>query len=89
MEARMLLLRLSGYFCRREVWWMHGAGAHCTEGGQRGPKGREKSLCLHFSCLATKYEFYFTEASCVVIRRRGNSFESPTVLQSNFRSATS
>ena len=59
MEARMLLLRLSGYFCRREVWWMHGAGAHCTEGGQRGPKGREKSLCLHFSYLATKYEFYF------------------------------
>ena len=29
-------------------------------GGEGKPDGREEFLCLHFSCLAIKDEFYFT-----------------------------
>ena len=39
---------------------MYNADTQCTVGGERKPKGREEVLCLDFSCLAIKYEFYFT-----------------------------
>ena len=37
---------------------MHNADTQCRV-GERRPKGRENFLCLKFSCLAIKYEFYF------------------------------
>ena len=43
-----------------EVWLMRNAHTQCTVRGERRPKGREELLCLDFSCLAIKYEFYFT-----------------------------
>ena len=34
---------------------------HDAQGGERGGQRAEKNfLCLNFSCLAIKYEFYFT-----------------------------
>ena len=42
-----------------EVWSMHNADTQCTVQAQR-PMGRENFLCLNFSCLAIKYEYYFT-----------------------------
>ena len=39
---------------------MRNAHTQCTVRGERRPKGREELLCLDFSCLAIKYEFYFT-----------------------------
>ena len=39
---------------------MHNADTQCTVGRERRPKGREEFLCLNCSCLAIKYEFYFT-----------------------------
>ena len=46
---------------------MQNADTNAREWGERGPKGRETFLCLNFSCLAIKYEFYF---------RMGNKFRS-------------
>ena len=40
---------------------MHNADTQSTVGGERRPRGGEEVLCLHFSCFAIKYEFYFTE----------------------------
>ena len=40
-----------------EVWLMQMHSAHWWGGEET--KSREKSLCLNFSCLALKYEFYF------------------------------
>ena len=40
---------------------MHNADTQCTIGGREEAKGQTKKiLCLNFSCLAIKYEFYFT-----------------------------
>ena len=50
-----------------EVWSMHNADTHCTLEGREGPKGRENFLCLKFSCLAIKYEFYFTQCSVALV----------------------
>ena len=44
-----------------KVWSVHNADTQCTLWGERRPKGREKFLCLNFSCLAMKYECYFTK----------------------------
>ena len=43
-----------------EVWSVPNADTQCTVRGVRRPKGREEVLCSNFSCLAIKYEFYFT-----------------------------
>ena len=43
-----------------EVRSMHNADTQCTVRGEGRPKGREEFLCLNFSCLAVKHEFYFT-----------------------------
>ena len=46
---------------------MYNADTQCTVGGERSPKGREEFLCLNFSCLAIKYEFYFTVPSIYLV----------------------
>ena len=55
-----------------EVWSMHKADTQSTVWGERRPKSREEVLCLNFSCLAVKYEFYFTtfniRISCIHLR---------------------
>ena len=42
-----------------EVWSMGNEGTQCTVGREAGQRA-EKNLCLNLSCLAIKYEFYFT-----------------------------
>ena len=42
-----------------EVWSMPNADTQCIVRGERRPKGREKCICLNFSHLAIKYDFYF------------------------------
>ena len=39
---------------------MHNADTQCTVEGREEAKGQRKFLHLYFSCLAIKYEFYFT-----------------------------
>ena len=46
-----------------EVWSMHDVDTQCTVKGERRPEGREEFLCLNFSCLAIKYEFYLIHMS--------------------------
>ena len=48
----------------RMVWWMQNVDAQCTAEGR--PKGRGSFVCLNFSCLAIKYEFYFTVHELVI-----------------------
>ena len=43
---------------------MPNADTRCTVRGDRRPKGREHLLCLSFSCLAIKREFYFSLLVC-------------------------
>ena len=43
-----------------EACSLHDADTQCTVRGEKRAKGRENFLCLNFSCLAIKYEFYFT-----------------------------
>lgn len=43
-----------------EVWSMHNTDTQCALWGERRPKGKEDFLCLNFSYLAIKYEFYVT-----------------------------
>ena len=60
--GRMLLFTADQVFLLMvEVWLMHDADMQHTVGGERRPRGREDVLCLNFSCLAIKYEFYLTE----------------------------
>ena len=46
-------------FLMEEVWSMHNAVTQCRVQGKRRPKDIENFLCLNFSYLAIKYEFYF------------------------------
>ena len=46
------------------VWWMQNVDAQCK--AERRPKGRENFVCLNFSYLAIKYEFYFTLHELVI-----------------------
>ena len=49
----------SGISPLREVWLTHTADAHCTlQGREEVTRGRDE-LCLNFSCLTLKNEFYF------------------------------
>ena len=58
--GRILLFMVEQVFLTMgEAWSMHIYNVQC-EWGERRPKGREEFLCLNFSCLAIKYEFYFT-----------------------------
>ena len=38
---------------------MHNADIQCPMGLERKSRVREEFLCLNFSCLTIKYEFYF------------------------------
>ena len=49
-----------------EVWLMHNADTQCAVEGEGRPKGREEFLCLNFSCLAIKYESYFTGVMLII-----------------------
>ena len=42
-----------------EVWSVHNANTYYTVEGEQSLMDREEFLCLNFSCLAIKYEFYF------------------------------
>lgn len=43
--------------------------------GERGGERTEKSfLCLNFSCLAIKYEFYFIQPKFVIGIQSGRNF---------------
>ena len=44
----------------QEVWSVHNADTQCIVEGREEAKGQRKILCLNFSYLAIKYEFYFT-----------------------------
>ena len=48
------------FLLMEEVWSMHSAAIPGTVKEERSSKGKE-FLCLNFPCLATKYEFYFTQ----------------------------
>ena len=88
IEARMLLLRLSGYFCRREVWSMRGAGTRCTEEGAEEAKGQRKIFMFKFFLSCHKIWVLFHRSQlCGNSEKRQILWES-AVLQSNFRSAT-
>ena len=41
-----------------EVWSVHNANTYYTVEGEQSLMDREEFLCLNFSCLAIKYEFY-------------------------------
>ena len=49
----------SGISALRKVWLTRTADAHCTLQGREEVKRGRKELCLNFSCLDLKYEFYF------------------------------
>ena len=49
----------SGISALQKVWLTHTADTHCTLQGREEVKTGREELCLNFSCLALKYEFYF------------------------------
>ena len=50
-----------------EAWVTYNADAQCTlgpGGGEEAQTGREIVLCLNFSCLALKCEFFISSVHC-------------------------
>ena len=62
VDARtMLLFTVEQVFLPMgDIWSMQNADTQCTVVGERGGQWTETFLCLNFSCLAIKCEFYFT-----------------------------
>ena len=58
---------------------MPNADTQCSVRGERRPKGREEFLSLNFSCLAIKYEFYFTRCRLWVRGRLSHMVWLPSV----------
>ena len=62
--GRMFLLMAEQVFpLMGEVWSVYNADTQCRVGEREGQRAEENFLCLSFSCLAIKYEFYFTRGA--------------------------
>ena len=66
---RMFLFMVEQVFLPMgEVWSMPNADTQCAAEGREEAKGqRKKFLCLNFSYLAIKHEFYFTGWNCCIL----------------------
>ena len=64
MLGELLFMVEQVFLPTRMVWWMQIVDAQCTAEGR--PKGRENFVCLNFSYLAIKYEFYSTVHELVI-----------------------
>ena len=63
-DRRMLLFIIELVFLMiEEFWLMDNADTLYTVGGERKTKVKDKFLCLNFSYLDIKHDFYFTHTN--------------------------
>ena len=64
LSSKELFLKINlyggaGISALGKIWLTHSAEAQCTLEGKHEANGQRKILCLKFSCLTIKYDFYF------------------------------